>query len=174
MEIGLAIIGYLMFGQNVRDVVTSNIFHLPGYPRWIDYLIAIAIGIIPLTKTPLNARPIYTTCEFYLGLSTITAPAALTWKRRAWVVAVRSAITIVFVVIAVFVPSFDRVMALLGSMACSLICIILPCSFHLKIFGKNLSFKQRLLDWSLIAFFTIGGLIGTICTFLPKHLLGAG
>lgn len=163
-----------MFGDHVRDVVTSNIYGLSGLPRWLDYVIAIAIGIIPITKTPLNSRPIFATCEFFLGLSAGNARRVNTWKHRAKVAAVRVAVTLLFVLIAICIPSFDRVMALLGSLACSIVCIILPCSFHLKIFGKQLSYKQRILDWTLIVLFTVAGIAGTVCAFLPKRMLGAG
>lgn len=92
---------------------------------------------------------------------------------RLRIAAVRLSITAIFVVVAILVPSFDRVMALLGSLACSLVCVILPCSFHLKIFGDHLSGRQKFLDWALIAIFSMGGVVGTVCAFIPKRLLGA-
>lgn len=165
-----------MFGQHVHDEITSNIFLTTGYHQGLSYIIAAAIGIIPLTKVPLNARPIYSTCEFFLGLDSASAPSSDRSKttHRMLVVAVRATVTASFVAIALVVPGFDRVMAFMGSMACSLVCVVLPCSFHQKIFGKRLTLKQKILDWTLISIFSIGGLAGTICAFLPKHLLGAG
>lgn len=177
LEIVITVIGYLMFGDKVHDEITSNIFITPGYPRWLSYVIAIAVGIIPLTKVPLNARPIYSTCEFFLGL-TKQSHVGLRQRRSALsqsvlAFAVRLAITTLFVVIAILVPSFDRIMALLGSLACSLVCVVLPCSFHLKIFGKQLTVKQKLVDSFLIAIFITGGVAGTVCACLPKRWLGA-
>lgn len=43
-----------MFGQDVRDEITSNIFLAEGYPRAISVCIVIFIAIIPLTKIPLK------------------------------------------------------------------------------------------------------------------------
>lgn len=86
---------------------------------------------------------------------------------------VRATVTWIFVAIAIFVPSFDKVMALVGSLACSLVCVIMPCCFHLRMFGKDLSRVRKLLDWALITAFMLLGLTGTIFLFLPKRWLGA-
>jgi vesicular inhibitory amino acid transporter len=50
----MAVIGLLMFGDNVRDEVTSNILATEGYPKAIYYVLLVCIGIIPLTKLPLK------------------------------------------------------------------------------------------------------------------------
>lgn len=93
-------------------------------------------------------------------------------SRGILTIAIRIITIIVIVVVAIFVPSFDRVMALMGSLACFTICVILPCGFHLKIFGKDLSFKQKLWDWFLIVVCTMLAIVGTISACLPKSLLG--
>lgn len=93
-------------------------------------------------------------------------------SRGILTITIRVITVIVIVVIAIFVPSFDRVMALMGSLACFTICIILPCGFHLKIFGKDLSLKQKMWDWFLIVLCTILAVAGTVCACLPKSLLG--
>jgi vesicular inhibitory amino acid transporter len=46
--------GYLMFGEQVRDEITSNILLTKGYPRTLSILIVIFIAVIPLTKVPLR------------------------------------------------------------------------------------------------------------------------
>ena len=50
----MAIIGLLMFGDGVRDEVTSNILLNKGYPHSISICIVVFIAIIPLTKIPLK------------------------------------------------------------------------------------------------------------------------
>ena len=177
LEVVIAIIGYAMFGDQVGDEVTSNIFVTSGYPRWISYVIAIAVCIIPLTKLPLNARPVYSTCEFFLGLTSPAASLPFTKRtsattKKIMVVLIRILLSIMFVIIAIVFPSFDQILALIGSLACSLVCIVLPCSFHLKMFGKHLSVTQKLLDLVLIALFLAGGIAGTVCALLPKQWLG--
>jgi len=50
----MAVVGYLMFGENVLDEISANIFLTEGYPGWISVLIAIGIAIVPITKLPLK------------------------------------------------------------------------------------------------------------------------
>ena len=188
LETWLMIIGYLMFGSGVRDEITSNIFltapgnpNLPydAYPHWLSITIAAAIALIPLTKAPLNARPIVSVFEHVLGilphhrngLSKLTARSPLTVNVTKF--AVRSSVVFIFTVLAILVPSFDRVIGLMGSLACSLVCVVLPVGFHLRIFGSQLSVRKKLVDWGLLGLFVALGVVGTVFACLPKKWLGA-
>lgn len=64
-------------------------------------------------------------------------------------------------------------MALLGSGLTFSICIILPLSFYLRIFGKEVSIGERVLDYILIAISAVMAVMGTVWVFLPKELIGA-
>lgn len=178
LEVVLAAIGYLMFGDFVRDEITSNIFLGHGYPRWLSITLVVAIAIIPLTKCPLNARPIFSTVEILLDIQTRTAqsvdaPEKPRLRLLLSQILARSCLTCVFVLIAIVVPSFDRIMSLVGSLACSLVCVVLPCCFHLKIFWRDLRRSQKVLDGALAVSFALMGTAGTVCAFLPKRWLGA-
>lgn len=87
--------------------------------------------------------------------------------------AIRIATSVVIVLIAILVPSFDTIMALCGSALVFGICIIFPLSFHLKLFGREISQMERILNWFLIVVCSIMALIGTVFVFLPKNLTGA-
>lgn len=50
----MAVAGLLMFGEKVRDELTSNILRTNGYPGALSICIVIFIAIIPLTKIPLK------------------------------------------------------------------------------------------------------------------------
>ncbi|KAI9672119.1 MAG: hypothetical protein M1831_001932 [Alyxoria varia] len=188
LETWLMIIGYLMFGSGVRDEITSNIFltapgnpNLPqdAYPHWLSITIAAAIALIPLTKAPLNARPIVSVFEHVVGilphnrnaLSKFTARSSFTVNVTKF--AVRSSVIVVFTFLAILIPSFDRVMSLLGSLACSLVCVVLPVGFHLRIFESQLSKRKKLVDWGLLGLFAALGFVGTVFACLPKKWLGA-
>lgn len=54
LDLSMAVVGLLMFGNNVRDSITSNILRTDGYPPVLSMMIAICICIIPLTKIPLK------------------------------------------------------------------------------------------------------------------------
>lgn len=85
---------------------------------------------------------------------------------------IRVLITVVFVVFAILVPDFDRIMSLLGSVACFSICIILPLAFHLKIFGKEIPRSERWANWALIVISSVLAVVGTAFNFIPKETLG--
>ena len=85
---------------------------------------------------------------------------------------IRILCTVLFVVIAILVPSFDRIMSLLGSVACFTICIILPLAFHLKIFGKEIGRAERMGNWVLIVVCSIMAIVATVFNFFPKESLG--
>lgn len=51
----MAIIGWVMFGDAVRDEVTANILLLTDeYPRILTICMIVFISIIPITKVPLK------------------------------------------------------------------------------------------------------------------------
>ena len=91
------------------------------------------------------------------------------WTRGLLKLAVRVLTTVLFVVLAIAFPDFDRIMALLGSAMCFSICIILPLAFHLKLFGRVISARERLLNWFLIAVCSVMATVGTVWAFLPRH-----
>ena len=178
IDVAMACAGILMFGDGVSEEITNNIFRTPGYPPGFSVFIAICIAIIPLTKVPLNARPIVSTLEVLFGLDTRAMAMSSSMNgmsglnRGLFKVALRIVTIIVFVVIAILFPSFDRIMTLLGSVACFSICIILPLAFHLKLFGKDIGTAEKTMNWVLIIISTILAIISTAFACVPKELLG--
>ncbi|KAF7846448.1 hypothetical protein BT93_L4357 [Corymbia citriodora subsp. variegata] len=178
LDLFMAVVGLLMFGDGVRDAITSNIFLTDGYPKWLSIVIVVCVAIIPLTKIPLNARPIVSTIEILMGLDSRAVSASTSlhglsgWSRGLLMATIRIVITIVFVVFAILVPEFDRIMSLLGSVACFSICIILPLAFHLKLFGGEISRLERAGNWALIVISTVLAVVSTVFNFFPKEALG--
>ncbi|KXT03426.1 hypothetical protein AC578_1552 [Pseudocercospora eumusae] len=176
LDLLMAVIGLLMFGDGVKDEVTRNILNQQdGYPAFISVFIVICIAIIPLTKVPLNARPIVSTLELFLGLDSRALGSAVGYSglaRGIAKIAVRILCTIVFVLLAILIPEFDTIMSLLGAVACFTICLILPCAFHLKLFGKELTYRQKCLDWCLIVASSVLAVVSTGFNFVPKEKLG--
>jgi vesicular inhibitory amino acid transporter len=179
IDIAMACAGILMFGDGVSEEITNNIFRTSGYPAGVSVFIAICIAIIPLTKVPLNARPIVSTLEVLFGLDTRAMAVSSSLNgmsglnRGLFKVTLRIVTIVVFVIIAIAFPSFDRIMTLLGSVACFSICIILPLAFHLKLFGKDIGTTEKTLNWALIIFSTILAIVSTAFACVPKELLGA-
>lgn len=198
LELSMAVAGLLMFGEKVRDEVTSNIFRTNGYPQAISICIVIFIAIIPLTKIPLkyvfrfyhspslptanipgSARPIVVTIELLLGLSSQNVPSSsslvgLSGSTRGILkFSIRVITIVVMLLIAILVPSFDTIMALSGSALTFTICIILPLAFYLKIFGREIGWKERVMAWLLMGVSAVFAVVGTVWVFLPKKLIGA-
>ncbi|KAJ0423386.1 transmembrane amino acid transporter protein-domain-containing protein [Aspergillus carlsbadensis] len=176
LDCTMAILGWLMFGNMIRDEVTANILRIEEYPQFLSLCIIVFIAIIPITKVPLNCRPLVATMEILCGLEPhAELNADYTEQtiiiRKLLRVLVRIFVVAVIVVMAIIFPSFDRIMALMGSALCFTICIILPLAFYLRIFGKKISRRERLLDWSLLVISSILAVIGTVWAFLPQELL---
>lgn len=115
-----------MFGDEVMDEITANILSTSGYPRVLTFLLCVMIAIIPLTKIPLNARPIITTIEVLTGTHQQTVAEAPGQVRRTTVkVAIRVLTILAFFAISVAFPAFDSIMAFMGSALCFTICVTL-------------------------------------------------
>ncbi|KAL2156081.1 hypothetical protein VTH82DRAFT_826 [Thermothelomyces myriococcoides] len=180
-----AVTGLLMFGDSVRDEITSNILLESSYPRALTALMCLCIGIIPLTKIPLNARPIVSTLELLLGLNRQTVAAEYDYPysqrlvgrgmgfRGIMKVAVRVVVILLFFGIAVLFPAFDSIMAFMGSALCFTICVTLPIAFYLKLFGHEIPVGEKIFAWIVMAISSTLAVIGTIWAFLPKSLIGA-
>ena len=179
VDLGMAVFGVLMFGDSVRDEITSNILLTPGYPQAISVFIVMVIAIIPITKVPLNSRPIIATLEILAGLDprAISPSSQLQgmsgWTRGTLKATIRTLVTIFTVTIAIVFPSFDRIMTLLGSVCCFTICLIMPLSFHLKLFGKEIGRLEWWMNWVLLAVCSIMAVVSTAFACVPKEMLGA-
>lgn len=86
---------------------------------------------------------------------------------------IRVLTVVVIVIMAVIFPSFDRIMALMGSCLCFTICVILPIVFYLKIFGKEISRRERILDWFILAVSSTLAIVGTAWASLPEDMVPA-
>ena len=128
------------------------------------------------TKVCSSARPIYNVIEKIVGLDPQEIPQAsgllglAGYTRGALKFAIRIITVAVIIVIAILVPSFDMIMALMGSAMAFSICIVLPLAFHLKLYGHELGMKEKVLNWFLIVVCSIMAIVGTVWVFLPKQM----
>jgi vesicular inhibitory amino acid transporter len=179
LDCATAVAGILMFGDGIMDEITANIISTSSYPRFLSIVMSIFIAIIPLTKVPLNARPIVSTLEILSGLDARTTSdnpvhvSLSSYTRGILKFVIRVVVVVIFVIIAIIFPAFDTIMAFMGSTLCFTICVILPLLFYLKIFGKEVSMRERILDYFLIFICSILTVVGTVWAFLPKSMIGA-
>ncbi|PYH30517.1 putative transporter [Aspergillus neoniger CBS 115656] len=178
LDCTMAIVGWIMFGDDVRDEVTANILRTEEYSQVLSICMIMFIAIIPITKVPLNCRPLVATVEVLCGLGSHPELQTDPKSTKAMVqklskALIRILVVVSIVIMAVLFPSFDRIMALMGSALCFTICIILPIAFHLKIFGNEISPRERVLDWCLLITSSILALIGTAWSILPQDAISA-
>ncbi|CCE65858.1 hypothetical protein TPHA_0N00770 [Tetrapisispora phaffii CBS 4417] len=146
-DFGTAIIGFLMFGDLVLGEITTNIMLQNGYPNSVYLLLSALMAIIPIAKTPLNARPIISILDFAFGVQNVESDYK---GRRLYFAKLqkfgnRIFINVLFVIIAILFPKFDKLIAFLGAGLCFTICLILPCLFYLRIC------KNTIRPWERIA-----------------------
>ncbi|GEQ69075.1 hypothetical protein JCM33374_g2746 [Metschnikowia sp. JCM 33374] len=145
-DCSMAVIGFLMFGVLCNNEVTSILLQTAGYPWWIYPLISGLICIVPLAKTPLNAKPIISTLDGLFGLDYAEegdGPAKQFFKNSCRFL-VRVGVNALFVIFAILFPEFDKIIGILGSSICFIVCIILPCQFYLKLCKSQISAFERL------------------------------
>ncbi|KAF8427415.1 transmembrane amino acid transporter protein-domain-containing protein [Tirmania nivea] len=178
LDMSLALIGVFMFGDLVRDEITSNVLSLASeYPAALSIMMVTCIAIVPLTKTPLNARPIITTIEVMTGLDSRTLPtgellAGMSASLRGLLkICLRILCNVVFVCIAILFPAFENVMGLMGSFLTFSICVILPIVFYLKICAEDIKPGEKTLCWVLLGISTFFAALGTVWSFLPLGTL---
>lgn len=127
-------------------------------------------------KTDCSTRPINDVIERLVGLDPQeippnTGPLGLSGYTRGVLKAViRIGTLTVIILLALLVPSFDTIMALMGSAMAFSICIVLPLAFNLKLFGSELDVREKVLNWFLIVICSVMAVIGTVWVFLPKQI----
>ncbi|AGO11290.1 AaceriACR030Wp [[Ashbya] aceris (nom. inval.)] len=161
-DIGTATVGFLMFGVAVKDEITRSVMLSDGYPPFVYVLISVLMAIIPLAKTPLNARPIISILDVMLGVR--NAETEFDGRRlflaRVLKLANRLVTNIMFVVIAILFPEFDKLIAFLGAGLCFMICLILPCLFYLRICKDRVTPGERLACHATIAASIVLSILG--------------
>ncbi|CAO2035328.1 unnamed protein product [Urochloa humidicola] len=119
----MAILGYLMYGDDVKSQVTLN---LPEGK--LSSKLAIYTTLInPFSKYALMVTPLAAAAEERL--------LAAGNKRRSFSILIRTLLVASTVVVALAVPFFGHLMALVGSLLSVMASMLLPCVFYLKIFG---------------------------------------
>ena len=176
LDTTMATLGYLMFGDFVLDEVTQNLLRSKHYPHALNVTIVVLIAIIPITKVPLSNRPIMDTFNKKFGIdlrqmdTKARAASEASMKHRSIRATIATLCNIIELGLAIAIPNFDSIMALMGSALCFTICVILPISFRLRIF-MDLSVKERILNWTLMVVSSILGILGVIWAVVPSETI---
>lgn len=156
LDFMVALFALLMYGTECQDLLMKNLIENPNYPKILKPLFMTIMGIIPLSKMPLLAKPIITTYENYFNLVEVKHSDIKTFFKK---LSLRVLYIFLTLILSLSVTSFGKVVALLGSAICIALCMILPYAFKLIIMSDELSTKE-------IVILRIGVCIGTICAIL--------
>ena len=151
----MAIVGYLMYGENVESQITLNL-------QTSEVAAAIAIYttlVIPVTRYALMVTPVAIAIEG--GISENYK------NRRAVKLFIRVALLVSTTIVAFVFPYFENLMAIVGSIFEVLASFILPCLCYLKSYGSYQSWSYKHIGIvGIIVFGTIAGVLGTCSSIL--------
>ncbi|CAN6228412.1 unnamed protein product [Urochloa humidicola] len=150
----MAVLGYLMYGGGVESQVTLN---LPA--ARVSSKVAIFTTLInPLSKYALVVTPIATAVEERIlrGGSSGPPPA------RAVSVAVRTLLVLSTVAVALAVPFFAHLMALVGSLLSVGACMLLPCACYVRVFGPP---RRAAEAAAIVAILALGSMVVVTGTY---------
>ncbi|XP_010543284.1 PREDICTED: vacuolar amino acid transporter 1-like [Tarenaya hassleriana] len=149
LYIAVAICGYSMFGEAIQSQFTLN---MPS--QFVSSKLAVWTAVItPMTKYALTITPIVLSLEELMPLARMRSDGVSMLFRTTLVVST--------LVVALTVPFFAIVAALVGSFLAMLVAIIFPCLCYLSILKHRLSNAQIGICISIIVFGLVSGCCGT-------------
>ncbi|KAI8922649.1 transmembrane amino acid transporter protein-domain-containing protein [Entophlyctis helioformis] len=154
--------GYAMFGTDVLPEVTKSLALLPGVHPLLLRLTIWFIALNPVTKFAMVLNPVNVLAE-RTWASLWQGPAGGTQHQPSMgdhqphrVIRTLTALAVLGVAVAV--PSFDKVMALLGSFLAVSVVLIVPFACHLKLYWHRLGLARRAAGCAVI--------LGAVCICL--------
>lgn len=167
-DIGTAIVGFLMYGNQVHDEITKNLLLTAGYPGFVYGTVSALMAVIPIAKTPLNARPIVSVLDTLMGIEgkDIQYEGRKYYSAKFLQIFNRLFVNILFVGIAIVFPKFDKLIAFLGAGLCFAICLILPCLFYIKICKDTIKPWEKRLCYLVIVLSAFLATLGVTAAFM--------
>ncbi|CAN0926558.1 Amino acid transporter AVT1D [Linum grandiflorum] len=150
MYTGVAICGYLFFGETVKSQFTLN---MPA--EFTASKIAVWTAVVnPITKYALTIMPVALSLEELIPFGRFRSYAAS--------LGIRIVLVLSTLFVALAIPFFGSVMAFCGSFLAMLLAIIFPCACYISVFHGRLS---RLQLASCIFAILVGAISAAVGTY---------
>ncbi|CAH1965935.1 unnamed protein product [Acanthoscelides obtectus] len=157
-----AVFGYicfLTFQNDTQQVITNN---LPS--AGFKGLVNLFLVVKALLSYPL---PYYAACEllerslFRGSPKTLFPPIYdMDGELKVWGLAWREGVVVFTILMACFIPHFSILMGFIGNFTGTMLSLIWPCYFHLKLKRSTLETKTIAFDYFIIALGLVLGIIG--------------
>lgn len=155
--VGLGIAGAAMFGDHTASQITLS---MPI--KFISTKIVLWTTVLtPMFKFALQLSPITTALEIHLRRHCKLSPTL----QYGMGTLMRSTVLALIAIVAMVLPYFEYIVALIGSSMTIAICMIFPCVFYVKLSWKTLRIRTIVLIFLLAILGILVGLCGTIVSF---------
>ncbi|KAF3551693.1 hypothetical protein DY000_02000066 [Brassica cretica] len=149
--IAISVCGYTMFGEAIQSQFTLN---MPQH--FTSSKIAVWTAVItPMTKYPLTLTPVL------LSLEELLPSSSRKMRSKGVSMLIRTILVLSTLVVALTVPFFATVAALIGSFVAMLIAVIFPCLCYLKIMKGRLTNFHMAICILIIIVGVVSGCCGT-------------
>ncbi|GAB4836422.1 Amino acid transporter avt1c [Ancistrocladus abbreviatus] len=146
---GVAVLGYMMFGESTKSQFTLN---MPQ--NLVASKIAVWTTVVnPFTKFALALSPVAMSLEELIPSRHL--------KSHLYPILIRTALVISTLLVGLVIPFFGLVMALIGSLLTMLVTLILPCACFLSIVRGKVTFFQGSACALVIAVGVVSSAFGT-------------
>ena len=163
----VAVAGYLMFGSQCEDSITKNLMSNANFPLWVTPAICILMGLLPISKIPLLAKPVVNVYEsyFHLGSSTIVVKNGQREENYSTGQIVSRMVFFAFMLaMSLVFTLFGKVLAFLGSAVVFTMCMTCPLLFYLVLMKDQITSFQRTLLYIGVAVGSVCSVVGTIAS----------
>ncbi|KAL7612968.1 amino acid transporter AVT3C [Lactuca sativa] len=153
MFASFGIFGYFAFGDETKDIITTNLGQ-----GWLSSVVQLGLCLNLFFTFPIMMNPVYEVFErmFCEGRYSL-------WVR--WVT------VLVVSLVALCVPNFADFLSLVGSSVCIVLGFVLPALFHLMVYRNELGWIGWVKDGALVVFGALLAISGTWSSLL--EILGA-